>query len=227
MSCKAQAHAHSSDADEELEANLAQLLHDGPLQDLVALKHMASSLASLAELGHLDRAARIAALEAHAAAAVENMRDLIRTFAEPAPPAIELYERLIEIARDFRESTGVDCRVHVKPQHLRFSPDVDDILYRAVRELFANVRQHARATRVKFSTSRRLDGSILITVADDGVGFTKPRRGHAFPQEGGFGLWSIEQRLASFCGYLELETDVGLRATLVVPGVCVRAEGTS
>jgi signal transduction histidine kinase len=76
---------------------------------------------------------------------------------------------------------------------------------------------------VTISTGKRLDGSIVVTVADDGVGLSKPRRPRTFV-EGGFGLWAIEQRLGSFGGYLELESDRGLTATLVVPAARVAPE---
>src|SRR5690606_25543090 len=131
MGCHAHAD-HTAKAIETLQENLAQLLHDGPLQDLVATKHMAASLAKLGELGHVDRAQRLAELQAHADAAIERMRELIRTFADPPSSAATLTERLETLVDDFREGTGLEVRVHVKPQHLRFAPDLGDVLYRAV-----------------------------------------------------------------------------------------------
>lgn len=219
-------HAHAdypAKAIETLQENLAQLLHDGPLQDLVATKHMAASLAKLGELGHVDRAARLADLQAHADASIDRMRELIRTFAHPPSTEATLVERLDALVKDFREGTDFEIRMHLKPQHLRFAPDLADVLYRAVRELLTNVRQHAHASSVTLSTGRRLDGSVVVTVADDGVGLSKPRRPSAFV-EGGFGLWAIEQRLGSFGGYLELESGRGLTATLVVPAARVETE---
>lgn len=222
MGCHAHA-GESAKAIETLQENLAQLLHDGPLQDLVAIKHMAANLAKLGELGHVDRAARLADLQAHADASIERLRELIRTFADPPSSTVTLPERVDALIKDFREGTDIEVRTRVKPQHLRFAPDLEDILYRAVRELLTNVRQHAQATTVTVATARRLDGSVVITVADDGVGLSKPRRPSAFV-EGGFGLWAIEQRLGSFGGFLELESGRGLTATLVVPAARAHPE---
>jgi signal transduction histidine kinase len=184
---------------------------------------MAANLSKLGELGHVDRAARLADLQAHAGASIERMRELIRTFADPPSSAATLAERLDVLVQEFREGTGIEMRAHVKPQHLRFAPDLEDVLYRAVRELMTNVRQHARATTVTLSTSRRLDGSVAVTVGDDGVGLSKPRRPSSFV-EGGFGLWAIEQRLGSFGGFLELESGRGLTATLVIPAARLEQE---
>jgi signal transduction histidine kinase len=223
MGCHAHAGLPATKAIETLQENLAQLLHDGPLQDLVAIKHMAASLAKLGELGHVDRAARLADLQAHADASIDRMRELIRTFADPPSSAATLAVRFDELVKDFREGTGIEIRTHVKPQHLRFAPELEEVLFRAVRELLTNVRQHARATTIALSTARRLDGSIVVTVADDGVGLSKPRRPSTFV-EGGFGLWAIEQRLGSFGGYLELESGRGLTATLVIPAAHAQEE---
>jgi signal transduction histidine kinase len=58
---------------------------------------------------------------------------------------------------------------------------------------------------------------VAISVADDGIGMqASGRRGNPF-EGGGFGLWSIEHRLAEFGARLEIEGEDGLRATVVLP----------
>jgi len=52
----------------------------------------------------------------------------------------------------------------------RYSPEIEILAYRTVRELMANVRKHAQAERIELSLHDR--GSLLVcSVADDGVGF--------------------------------------------------------
>ena len=72
------------------------------------------------------------------------------------------------------------------------------------------MRQHARAKQVKVSSVSRRDGSIGITVADDGIGLPPHRRrGNPFDESGGIGLWSIDQRLRAFDAVLDIEATTG------------------
>jgi signal transduction histidine kinase len=105
----------------------------------------------------------------------------------------------------------------VTPAHVEFEPGVGEIVFRTLRELLTNVRKHSRASLVQVTSRYRHDGAVAITVADNGIGLQSvTRRKHPF-EGGGFGLWSIEHRLGELGGTLELESDSGLRATVVVP----------
>jgi PAS domain S-box-containing protein len=52
----------------------------------------------------------------------------------------------------------------------RQSVEVEAIVYRAIRELIINARKHSRADRLEL-TGGQVDGTLVFTVADDGVGF--------------------------------------------------------
>jgi signal transduction histidine kinase len=73
---------------------------------------------------------------------------------------------------------GLETRIDVSVR--RYSPEIEILAYRTVRELMANVRKHAQANRVELSVQDR--GSVLVcALTDDGVGFDsggadRPRR---------------------------------------------------
>ena len=139
------------------------------------------------------------------------------------PTAIrtDLLPRLLELCEDFRAQGGIRCEVALDERHTRFDDEVGDVVFRTVRELLTNVRQHARARHVKVSSADRRDGSIGITVADDGVGLPPHRRrGNPLDESGGIGLWSIDQRLRAFDAVLDIEAAAGqgTRAMLILPG---------
>jgi signal transduction histidine kinase len=91
--------------------------------------------------------------------------------------------------------------------------DVRDILFRNVRELLANVIRHSQANQVEVSMQRD-DATMEITVRDDGVGFD-PQTG-ALQQNpmGGFGLFSIQERMADLGGSLAIESKPGQGCTI-------------
>lgn len=138
----------------------------------------------------------------------------------------ELYARLLELCDEFRSHGDIGCDVALEERHTRFDEEVSDVVFRTVRELLANVRQHARAKRVRVSSVDRRDGSIGITVADDGIGLPPHRRrGNPLDESGGIGLWSIDQRLRDFAAVLDIEAAAGrgTRAMLILPADLVRS----
>lgn len=194
---------------------LAERLHDGPLQELVALQLAAANLLRSAAQGanHTARAVELGRL---AQAAIDHLQQIIRDLMGDASQPQPLSSRLNELCEQFKAGSGIDCKLQVVPAHVDFEPGVGEIVFRTLRELLTNVRKHSRATAVKL-TSRSQKDQIAITVADNGIGLqSAAQRKHPF-EGGGFGLWSIEHRLGELGGTLEIANDSGLRATVVLP----------
>ena len=200
-----------------LQQALAERLHDGPLQDLVALQLKAANLARPGRSSAAERIDGLVEVGNLAQVAIDHLHQIIRELTAEAAEPLELFPRLVELCDQFRAESGMACDVHIEREHTRFVPAVSDVLYRTVRELLTNVRKHSQATLVKLATSLRHDGTVAISVVDNGIGLpTLSRRTNPF-QGGGFGLWSIEHRLGEFGAFLEIEDDSGLRVTIVVP----------
>ena len=133
----------------------------------------------------------------------------------------DLYERLVRLCEEFRAHGDIGCEVALDATHTRFDDEVSDVVFRTVRELLTNARQHARAKRVMVSSVGRRDGSIGITVADDGIGLPPHRRrGNPLGESAGIGLWSIDQRLRDFDAVLDIDAAAGrgTRAMVILPG---------
>jgi signal transduction histidine kinase len=138
----------------------------------------------------------------------------------PIGTRTDLFLRLVELCEEFRGQGDIGCEVTVEDCHTHFDEEVSEVVYRTVRELLTNVRQHAQATKVTVSSVSRRDGSVGITVADNGIGMPPHRRrGSPFDESGGIGLWSIDQRLRAFDAVLDVEatTGAGTQATVILP----------
>ena len=79
------------------------------------------------------------------------------------------------------------------------------ILFRNIRELLTNTIKHARASKVEILLESD-DHEIHITVQDDGIGFNPELISGEFNQEGGYGIFSIEERMADLGGRLEIDS---------------------
>lgn len=91
------------------------------------------------------------------------------------------------------------------------------LLFQATRELLHNVVKHARATLVRVSISRE-KAFVRIVMEDNGVGFAATRNDTGV-KKGGFGLFSIRERLKHQGGSLEIASrpDLGSRVTILSP----------
>ncbi len=140
---------------------------------------------------------------------------------ELSPPI--LYDLGLAAALDWlAEKTTAQ---HAIPVVFTQQGDVGDIdqplailLFQSVRELLFNMVKHAKATQAAILL-RDDAPDVEIVVTDNGAGFDAARldaHGHA---QGGFGLFSIRERLGSQGGYMEIESSPGngARITLVSP----------
>ncbi len=96
--------------------------------------------------------------------------------------------------------------------------DVRALLFRMVRELLINVVKHSQASKVKVSMGN-IDSRIHICVEDNGVGFEPGKVASVGPKTGGFGLFSIRERLEQLGGRFEIKSapGCGCRVTIAAP----------
>lgn len=139
---------------------------------------------------------------------------------ELSPPI--LYDLGLEAALDWlTEQTQKQHDILVEfIDDLEYKP-IDEslriLLFQATRELLHNVVKHARATRVRVSISR--DGDfVCILIHDNGIGFEATRK-EKDVKKGGFGIFSIQERLRHQGGRLEISSDseTGSRVTIISP----------
>ena len=95
---------------------------------------------------------------------------------------------------------------------------VKTLMFRNVRELLVNVVKHARAHKVRVHLSEDA-GMLKVVVEDDGVGFDFSAQQPGTGKNGGFGLFSIQERMNDLDGALDIQTEPGkgCRVILIVP----------
>ncbi len=108
------------------------------------------------------------------------------------------------------------CEHDQQPKPL--DDDVRVLLFQAVNELLINVVKHARARHVAVRI-RREEDQIRVGVEDDGIGFDASGTAARPTLTGGFGLFSIRERLSDVGGgiLIESQSGRGTRVTLVAP----------
>lgn len=139
---------------------------------------------------------------------------------ELSPPI--LYDLGLEAALDWlaeqtynQHGIVVDFTDDMRPKPIDESLRI--LLFQATRELMFNIVKHARATRAGIAISREGD-QVRLVIEDNGVGFESSEKDRRI-KKGGFGLFSIRERLMHQGGRLEISSGpgTGSRVTLVSP----------
>jgi signal transduction histidine kinase len=190
------------DAEERERARLADSLHDGPVQRLVAIRQDAAEGTSLAEISdyiNVALAETRAIISAFHPVAVRE-----RGFEASLRAAIAPFPAARSVLLTVRSTIGDDDPVLALPLRL-------------AQELTVNAVKHARPDRIDVLLAREEDRFVL-EVNDDGVGIDTADTTRAV-QAGHVGLAIVRRRVEDAGGRFAIETrpDGGTRSRVVVP----------
>ena len=120
-----------------------------------------------------------------------------------------------QAAKFRRRAPRVALRIELSCAAAGLDPHSATALFRILQEALANVRRHARATRVCVQLARR-DGRLCLSVADDGCGFDP-----AAARTGSFGLAGMRERVDALGGRIEIDSapGCGTRVVVALPGL--------
>jgi len=150
---------------------------------------------------------------------IEQTIQETRTLVFELSPAV-LYElgftSAVEwLAEQIQKLHGIVCEVYDDHQPKPLDDSVSVILFQVMRELFMNIVKHARAKRA-WITIRKDNDHIRIQVKDDGVGFDASNIGYPLSEKGGYGLFSIRERLKLLGERLEIVSAGGQGTTVTL-----------
>jgi signal transduction histidine kinase/PAS domain-containing protein len=202
--------AQALDAEDRTRRGISELLHDGPLQDLLALNQELLRLEAPGELPeqHLTRA------QTGITRAIRRLREVMVDLHPVAFDVGGLESGLGAVADQLARQGRFACDVHVDPGAggLR-----DELVIALVRELLTNAARHAAASRVQVAV-RLADRAVVLEVADDGAGIPEGRLRAALT-EGHIGIASSLQRVEAVGGTLRIGPgpEGGTTAVAVLP----------
>lgn len=200
--------AESMRADERHSREIAETLHDGPLQNLLAAR---LELEELAE--RVDDPA-LHAVRAMLGDTASQLRSTLGTLHPAVLSELGLTPALGELLRQYRARGLWKLEAELDDAG---KPAAQDLLYRAARELLGNASKHARASAVWVTLTRSGDDIVLV-VRDDGIGFDPGVLDRRIA-EGHIGLASLMTRVEAMGGTMTVAAAPGggTAATVRVP----------
>jgi len=201
--------AYLEAAREQERRRLARRLHDELAQPLAALGLRVRRLSGSVSPGH-DAGGN------HATALVESLIHTARSMIGELRPAVLDDFGLAAAVRwqvgEFRARTGIACGTDVEPGEVRCSRERAVAVFRTLEEALAGVAARAGVRRVRVAL-REVDGTIELTVADDG------RDAPGAPGCGLASSWAVlrmHERVTLLGGDLDVASDDGAGVELRV-----------
>ena len=200
---------------------VAQDLHDGPLQEIIALSYQIQELEnSIKEDAGREQ---LQALQAALHQLTRSVRSICGELRPPTLVPFGLEKTLLSHIEEFQTAhpeLSIDCDLahdgQTLPEHIRI------VLFRIYQEALNNILRHAHANRVKVRF-QMIEEQAILEVQDDGVGFLLPRRWVKLARQGHLGLVGAMERADEVGGSLEVTTAAG-QGTLIRAIVPIKEE---
>jgi signal transduction histidine kinase len=192
-------------ASDQARRRIERDLHDGTQQRLVSLGLAARTAEADAAAGRGDLRGELSRIGAGLADAVTELQELSRGI-HPAilserglGPALRTLARRSAVPVDLDVSTSVRC-----PEPIEIAA------YYVASEALANAMKHAQASHIEISLAAS-DGSLLLSVRDDGIGGADPARGS--------GLAGLTDRVEALGGSIHVcsAAEAGTHITVDLP----------
>jgi PAS domain S-box-containing protein len=208
--------AELTEAEEQERRRLAKILHDHLQQLLVAARIKTAVFRRRAEDDKLSRT--LEQIDDVLNQAITESRSLTVELSPPVLYDAGLAAGLDWLARQIEEKHGLRVEVDADPAAEPTDESTRVFLFQTVRELLLNVVKHAQTDLARVELKPLGEDHLRLIVADAGIGFelsALESRG----MSGGFGLFSIRERLELLGGRLAVEASpgVGTRMTVDIP----------
>jgi len=196
---------------------LAMALHENLQQLLVAAK------LKLSGLRHCEKDQGLAAALHQAERTIDDCIAESRSVTNQLSPPV-LYDgglvpALEWLGRQMWKEHDLAVEVHSDRQAEPADEGIRALLFQAVRELLANIVQHAGVRHARIEVTRLENDQVRIAVCDKGAGFDPESLETSMAEKGAFGLFGIRQRLIVMGGRLEIQSlpGGGTHVVLVAP----------
>jgi signal transduction histidine kinase len=188
-------------------------LHDGPIQDVLALAADVRLLQQQVYPFILDdyreqAHGRFDDLSGRLVELDRQLREIAHSLETKSVLSRPLGEILHREVDNFSERTGISTELEIRGDPDSLSSAQRITVFRAIQETLANVREHAGATTVSVRVRARRS-AIELQVVDNGMGFEVERALAKAAQRGRLGLVGIGERVRMVGGTFELESQPG------------------
>jgi PAS domain S-box-containing protein len=191
---------------------LANILHDHIQQLLVAVRLQLNMVTR--DLCVEEEQAKLKEVDSILQEIIKASRSLTVELSPPALQGAGLVGGLKWLADHMAEMNHFSVHLQLDNNAEPETEEIRFLLFECIRELLFNAFKHSGSQEAHVALIRMNDNQARIMVQDNGRGFDQGDLKNRGPNDLTFGLFSIQQRLAHFGGYMEINTSPG-QGTLV------------
>jgi signal transduction histidine kinase len=186
---------------------LAQELHDGPMQDLYGLAYQLQTVRH--ELQDEGKLAIFSAMQDSVNLVISTLRATTGELRPPTLAPFGLEKAIRSHSEQFQQAyPALKVYLHLTPDGKILPESVRLALFRIYQIALTNVARHARAKRVVIRLL--LDAEkVVLEIHDDGIGFDLPSRLILLARQGQYGLVGAAERAAAIGGSFKVESKPG------------------
>src|SRR5258706_518928 len=189
---------------EEERKHLARELHDQMIQDLLSINYelegMETEQTSLPVLANNLSDVRQSIREL-----VDNLRHICSDLRPPTIDSLGLGAALQSYSRDWSARTGIKISLDLGLNLGRLPEATELSIFRIVQERLNNIWRHANASSVQIALQHTSPRTLLISIEDNGIGFSEEIDLINLTKSGHYGLLGISERVALLGGKMLLK----------------------
>jgi PAS domain S-box-containing protein len=209
---------------EQERQRIARDLHDGPVQELVAITFALQGM--LIDNSDIEVGPQLETIQSH----LQEQISTLRTYAmELRPPMFAQFglEKIIRSHADIFQEKHPDVRFQLELQQTNILLDetVSLALFRIYQEALNNVMKHVlRSDQLVRVRLKKDENQVQLEIQDNGQGFALPQEWMDLVRKGHLGLVGMRERAESVGGQLEIHSskELGTRVVVIVP---LKADG--
>jgi PAS domain S-box-containing protein len=190
-------------AEEKERRKIASDLHDNISQSL------SISLIKLGLLGEVTHSQEARGIIDEISALIESTlrvsKSLTFDLSSPLLYQLGLEAAVEKLSEQMGRQHGLSIHFVANSRTKTSNTDIAILLFRAIKELLINIVKHAHARHVKVFIIKKTD-FLEIVVQDDGIGIDNSRLDTLPGQRGGYGLFSIKEKIRHLGGHMGIES---------------------
>ncbi len=203
---------------DEERRRISRDLHDSTGQDLVALATMLGQLNDTLPSAERKSRALLSECQELVAQCIREVRTLAYVLHPPALDDAGLEEAIRDYTNGFTKRSGIHVELEMSTNLERLARDIEVALFRVVQESLTNIQRHSGKQEAKIRIDRGSNLILEISDRDQGSLDKNPLGSDVFKFEVGVGILSMQERVKSIGGRLDIEPSAhGTTVRVTVP----------
>ncbi len=189
---------------EQERKHLARELHDQMIQDLLSINYELEGMETEQDAPPA-LADNLSDVRQNIRELVDNLRHICSDLRPPTIDSLGLGAALQSYTRDWSARTGIKIGLDLGPNLGRLPEASELSIFRIVQEGLNNIWRHANASSVQIALQHTSPRTLLISIEDNGIGFSEEIDLINLAKNEHYGLLGISERVALLGGKMLLK----------------------